>query len=44
MRGGRVIGVLDLDSPRPGRFDEDDRAGGEALAAVLLDASDGPEL
>ena len=43
MRGGRVVGVLDLDSPLPGRFDDDDRAGCEALAAVLLDASDGPE-
>lgn len=43
MRGARVVGVLDLDSPFPGRFDDDDRAGGEALAAVLLDASDGPE-
>lgn len=37
---GNVIGVLDLDSPKPGRFDEDDRAGLEAAAAVLLAASD----
>lgn len=35
--GGRVIGVLDLDSPVPGRFDEQDRAGCEALVAVLVD-------
>jgi GAF domain-containing protein len=34
-----VIGVLDLDSPRPDRFDEDDRAGLEAAAGLLLDAS-----
>ena len=33
--GGRVWGVLDLDSPVPGRFDEVDAAGGEALAALL---------
>ena len=36
VRDGRVLGVLDLDSPRPGRFDADDQAGCEALAAVLL--------
>ncbi|HZT89726.1 MAG TPA: GAF domain-containing protein [Stellaceae bacterium] len=33
---GRVIGVLDLDSPRPGRFDETDRRGCETLVAVFL--------
>jgi len=32
---GRLIGVLDLDSPSPGRFDADDAAGCEALAALL---------
>jgi GAF domain-containing protein len=30
-----VIGVLDLDSPEPGRFDEEDQAGCEALMALL---------
>ncbi|WP_310498270.1 GAF domain-containing protein [Sandarakinorhabdus sp.] len=40
LRDGVIIGVLDLDSPRPGRFDEGDRAGLEALAALFLDASD----
>jgi L-methionine (R)-S-oxide reductase len=35
--GGAVIGVLDLDSPLPGRFDEADRAGCEALAQILLE-------
>jgi len=34
-----LIGVLDLDSPSPGRFDEDDRAGCENLAAIYLAAS-----
>ena len=38
--GGRIVGVLDLDSPRPGRFDEEDRRGCEDLAATLLAASD----
>lgn len=33
--GGRLIGVLDLDSPLPGRFDADDQAGCEALVRVL---------
>jgi GAF domain-containing protein len=31
-----VMGVLDLDSPRVERFDEDDRVGLEALARVFL--------
>jgi L-methionine (R)-S-oxide reductase len=31
-----VLGVLDLDSPRPGRFDAVDQAGCEALAAILV--------
>lgn len=33
--GGRVIGVLDLDSPRIGRFTAEDRAGLEAFVGVL---------
>ncbi len=32
---GRVVGVLDLDSPTAGRFSDADRAGFEALAAAL---------
>lgn len=36
VHGGAVIGVLDLDSPQPGRFDEVDRAGLEELARVFL--------
>ncbi|WP_040799520.1 GAF domain-containing protein [Nocardia higoensis] len=38
VRGGVVVGVLDLDSPRPGRFDEVDRAGLEALAKIFVDS------
>ena len=33
---GRLIGVLDLDSPLPGRFDAEDRAGLERLAEVFV--------
>ncbi len=33
--GDRLIGVLDLDSPVAGRFDDADRAGCEALVALL---------
>ena len=40
VRDGAVLGVLDLDSPRPNRFDDDDRAGCERLAAILVGASD----
>jgi GAF domain-containing protein len=36
LSGDRVVGVLDLDSPMRGRFDEEDRAGCERLAAILL--------
>jgi L-methionine (R)-S-oxide reductase len=39
IAGDRLIGVLDLDSPSPARFDEDDRVGCENLAAIYLAAS-----
>jgi L-methionine (R)-S-oxide reductase len=39
VKDGTLLGVLDLDSPSPARFDEADRAGLEKLAAVLLNAS-----
>ena len=35
VAGERLIGVLDLDSPTPGRFDPDDQTGCEALASLL---------
>ena len=38
--GSRVIGVLDLDSPSYGRFDEIDREGVEELAAIWMRSSD----
>ena len=34
---GRLVGVLDLDSPSVGRFDADDAAGCEALVALIAD-------
>jgi L-methionine (R)-S-oxide reductase len=41
-----LVGVLDLDSPRLGRFDAGDARGLEAIAARLVEASDwsGPYL
>lgn len=35
---GNLIGVLDLDSPSPARFDADDQTGLERLAAVFMAA------
>lgn len=35
VRDGVLLGVLDLDSPMPARFDAADAAGVEALAAML---------
>jgi GAF domain-containing protein len=35
VAGDRLIGVLDLDSPAPGRFDAEDAAGCERLMALL---------
>ena len=40
IRDGGIFGVLDLDSPVTGRFDADDRAGVEALAAIYVEKSD----
>ena len=40
VRQGEVVGVLDLDSPRLARFDAEDRAGLEPLAAAWVQASD----
>ena len=41
---GRVIGVLDVDSPLPGRFDEEDREGLESIVAILLAADAGNDM
>ena len=39
LEAGRLIGVLDIDSPEPGRFDAHDAEGLERIAQVLLAAS-----
>ena len=36
VRGGALLGVFDLDSPQPGRFDADDQRGLEAIADAFL--------
>lgn len=38
VKDDALIGVLDLDSPLLARFDADDQAGLEAIAAVFVDA------
>ncbi|MFF5865768.1 GAF domain-containing protein [Pseudomonas sp. NPDC012596] len=40
VKEGRLIGVLDLDSPKVGRFSEADQAGLERLAAAFLELTD----
>ena len=35
---GRLLGVWDVDSPHTQRFDEDDRAGMQALCAVFMES------
>ena len=34
--GGALVGVFDLDSPEPDRFDSDDQQGLEAIAAAFI--------
>ena len=38
INGDKVLGVLDLDSPSPARFDTGDQAGIEAIAALYVAA------
>jgi len=40
VKNREIIGVLDLDSPRLARFDAEDQAGMERLAAIFVKASD----
>ncbi len=40
--GERVLGVLDLDSPLPARFTEEDRKGLERIAAILVGSTHWP--
>jgi GAF domain-containing protein len=41
LRQSGLLGVLDLDSPNLARFDEEDRRGLEALAAILIGSLEG---
>ena len=38
--GGKVIGVIDIDSPKLARFDDEDHDGLEAMVATLLAMTD----
>ncbi|MDI3374576.1 MULTISPECIES: GAF domain-containing protein [unclassified Pseudomonas] len=40
IKAGRLVGVLDLDSPTIGRFSEADQAGLEQLVAIFLELTD----
>jgi GAF domain-containing protein len=40
VKAGKLIGVLDLDSPKLDRFSEQDQAGIEALVEVFLRLTD----
>ncbi|EPJ2812262.1 GAF domain-containing protein [Pseudomonas putida] len=40
VKEGKLIGVLDLDSPKVGRFSEADQVGLERLAAIFLQLTD----
>jgi GAF domain-containing protein len=41
IRENELIGVLDLDSPSLGRFDDEDAAGLEAVAKLLAEKNAG---
>jgi GAF domain-containing protein len=40
IQAGRLLGVLDVDSPKPARFDRDDGDGLKAAVDVLLECSE----
>ena len=40
VRDGRLLGVLDLDSPRVDRFDGEDDRGLNAIAQIFIRSSD----
>jgi len=43
FKDGRLVGVLDLDSPLSGRFDETDRDSIQQLLQTLMDGTVVPE-
>jgi GAF domain-containing protein len=40
IHGDRLLGVLDIDSPFPGRFDHEDATGLDEVARLLVNGSD----
>ncbi|MBV8798349.1 MAG: GAF domain-containing protein [Alphaproteobacteria bacterium] len=42
LKSGRLLGVLDLDSPKLNRFNDEDRSGLETLAELWVESSDHP--
>ena len=40
LKGDQLIGVFDIDSPRPDRFSDEDRAGLEAMLAAFVAGTD----
>jgi GAF domain-containing protein len=40
LKSGRLLGVMDVDSPHRNRFNEDDRSGLETLAGLWAESSD----
>lgn len=40
LRDGELVGVLDVDSPKFARFHDEDRRGLEAIAGILISASE----
>jgi L-methionine (R)-S-oxide reductase len=40
VKGARLIGVLDLDSPKPARFQEIDARGLEEVVRIFLESTD----
>jgi GAF domain-containing protein len=40
IKDGKLLGVLDLDSPNPGRFDAADQIALEKIAVILIEASE----
>jgi GAF domain-containing protein len=44
IKDRKLLGVLDLDSPNPGRFDAADQTGLEKIAVILIEASEWCEI
>lgn len=44
VKNNQLIGVLDIDSPEIGRFQEDDRIALEKIATIMLDHIDFPSI